>query len=307
MKKAIKAVGGAALVAVGLGLYISNRLMYYRKKEEPFIYNRELEAKRIIPEEYESLPKEEVWIPSSFGYMLKAVFIKPHSDSRRFMIFSHGVSESKTNSIKYMNLFIKKGFNAVLYDHRRHGESGGKTSSYGHYEKNDLKAVVDELLKREGEGIIFGIHGESMGAVTALMYAGTMEDRADFYIADCPFSDFRLQISHQLQQILKIPANWLLPLADFSLRLRDGYSFKDVAPIQAVEHISKPVLFIHSQLDTFILPAMTEELYRHKKGPKKLFLAEYGGHAQSLNENPAEYEQAVDDFLDECVFKKEES
>ena len=34
-----------------------------------------------------------------------------------------------------------------------------------------------------------------------------------------------------------------------------------------------------------------------RKGPKKLFLAENGGHAQSLNENKEEYEAALDEFL----------
>ena len=48
---------------------------------------------------------------------------------------------------------MKLGFNAVVYDHRRHGESGGKTSSYGHYEKFDLQAVVAALKKRKGHDI----------------------------------------------------------------------------------------------------------------------------------------------------------
>jgi len=46
-------------------------------------------------------------------------------------------------------------------------------------------------------------------------------------------------------------------------------------------------LFIHSKKDDYILPSMTEALYQKKKGPKKLFLAENGAHAQSLNENKA--------------------
>ena len=56
-------------------------------------------------------------------------------DTKKWVIICHGVTENKVNSIKYANVFIKLGFNAVVYDHRRHGESGGKTSSYGHYEK----------------------------------------------------------------------------------------------------------------------------------------------------------------------------
>ena len=63
----------------------------------------------------------------------------------------------------------------------------GKTTSYGYYEKHDLKSVVDWLKSRFGTNITLGIHGESMGAATLLQYAGLVEDGADFYIADCPF------------------------------------------------------------------------------------------------------------------------
>lgn len=79
-----------------------------------------------------------------------------------------------------MNLFIKKGWNVLIYDHRRHGESGGKTTSYGHYEKFDLQTVVNWLKNEVGESLILGIHGESMGAVTTLLYGGMVEDGADF-------------------------------------------------------------------------------------------------------------------------------
>jgi uncharacterized protein len=44
---------------------------------------------------------------------------------------------------------------------------------------------------------------------------------------------------------------------------------------------------------------MTEALFRAKSGPKQLFMAENGGHAQSYNENPDEYERALDQFLSE--------
>ena len=47
---------------------------------------------------------------------------------------------------------------------------------------------------------------------------------------------------------------------------------------------------------------MSEALYELKKGPKKLYLASNGVHAQSLNENKNDYEKVIDEFLEEYVF-----
>ena len=44
-----------------------------------------------------------------------------------------------------------------------------------------------------------------MGAATLLQYAGLVEDGADFYIADCPFSDFQGQLQHRLKVEFHLP------------------------------------------------------------------------------------------------------
>lgn len=275
--------------------------MYIKKKEDDYIFKREKEAGRVNPLQFNNLPKRQVFIHSPFGYFLKAVVVEPHH-TNRYVIFSHGVTENKMNSIKYMNLFLERGFNAVIYDHRRHGESGGKTTSYGYYEKFDLKAVVDWLKQDRGPHLFLGIHGESMGAATMLMYAGMLEDSANFYIADCPFSDFKEQLANTLKRDMKLPPKLFLPVADIFVRIREKYSLKDVSPIAVIENINHPVLFIHSQKDDYILPSMTESLYERKKGAKKLFLASNGVHAQSFNENKEDYEKIIDEFLEEFVF-----
>ncbi|WP_026694745.1 alpha/beta hydrolase [Peribacillus kribbensis] len=300
MKKGWMLLAGAAAYFLGIGMYFSSRVMFMRKKDERLIIERETAARRLNLKEYDSLPKTEVKVASSFGYSLHCVFVHPHP-AKKWMVFCHGITENKYNSIKYMNMFLKRGFNAVIYDHRRHGESGGRTSSYGHYERMDLQAVIHELLEREGPDITIGVHGESMGAVTALLYAGTLDDRADFYIADCPFSDFTEQLKHNLKSELPVPSWMVLPIGSLFMKLRDGYSIKDISPINYIEAIQKPVLFIHSQDDAYILPEMSRALYEAKKGPKKLFIAEKGAHAQSYNENRKEYEQAVDEFLDSMM------
>jgi uncharacterized protein len=300
MKKAFRALFLLLFFWLAFALYLTNRLMYMKKKDEDFILKRETEAGRYNPDEFESLPKREAEISSPFGYTIKALLIEPHQ-SNRYIIFAHGVTETKFNSIKYMNLFMQRGFNALIYDHRRHGESGGKTTSFGYYEKFDLKTVVDWLKKEKGPSLELGIHGESMGAATMLLYAGMLEDGADFYIADCPFSDFKEQLAYLLKKNFKIPPRLMLPLADIILRVRDKYSIQHVSPISVIERIQHPILFIHSQKDDFILPTMSKELYEQKKGPKMLFLAANGRHAQSINENRLDYERVIDEFLEKYV------
>ncbi|WP_210365647.1 alpha/beta hydrolase [Bacillus sp. REN3] len=303
MRKVFRFLLSFLFVLASLGVYLSNRVMFLKKKDDEEIFIREKEAGHLHPDDYDALPKREVTIQSSFGYPLKAVLVEPH-DSNRYIIIAHGVTQNKTNSVKYMNLFLNRGFNAVIYDHRRHGESGGKTTSYGFYEKFDLKSVVDWLKAEKGRDIFLGIHGESMGAATLLLYAGMLEDGADFYVADCPFSDFSEQLAYRIKEEVKVPPRLLLPVASLFLRIRDKYSLRDVSPITVIENIKNPVLFIHSRKDDFILPSMTEALFEQKKGPKKLFMAENGLHAQSYSENREEYEKVLDEFLKEYVFTR---
>jgi uncharacterized protein len=296
MKKTFQIFLASIFFLFSIGLYLSNRLTYIRKKNEKFILKRERESL----EEFHSLTKRDVSIPSPFGYAIKAILVEPFP-SNRYVIFAHGVTENKVNSIKYMNLFLKRGFNAVLYDHRRHGESGGKTTSFGHYEKFDLKAVVDWLKKEKGPNLALGIHGESMGAATVLLYAGILEDGANFYIADCPFSDLREQLKYRIKKESKLPPWLFLSITDLFLRYRDQYSIRNISPIAVIEKINHPILFIHSKKDDFILPSMTEELFAKKQGPKMLYLAANGRHAQSYRKNQKDYENVIDEFLQKYV------
>jgi uncharacterized protein len=302
--KLIRFLFSLLLFLSSFGIYFTNRIMYIKKKDEQTILNREKGLGRFHPDDFLQFPKQDITIPSPFGYDLKVILMQPHQNNQ-YMIISHGVTENKVNSIKYMKLFLERGFNVLIYDHRRHGESGGNTTSYGYYEKFDLKTIVHWLKKEKGPNILLGIHGESMGAATMLLYAGAVEDGADFYISDCSFSDFKEQLSYLLKRNTYLPPKPLLSIADFFLRIRQRYSLRDISPISAVHRIKQPVLFIHSKKDDYILPSMTEALYQKKKGPKKLFLAEKGTHAQSLNENKTNYEAAIDEFLHEFVFSKQ--
>jgi predicted alpha/beta-fold hydrolase len=177
MKKWLIAVGIIIGYVVTVGIFFTNRLMYIKKKTDEELIQRETSEGFYQEQLYYNLPKQLFKLSSPFGYQLSGTVIK-QNENKRFIIFCHGVTVHSINSIKYMNLFLKRGWNVILYDHRRHGLSEGKTTSYGHYEKFDLQTVVNWTKEQFGNDIILGIHGESMGAVTTLLYAGMVEDGA---------------------------------------------------------------------------------------------------------------------------------
>lgn len=291
-------------ITTGFGFMVTNRLMYIKKKDDHFIYDRELKAQRFDENWFNKCPKEELSIDSPNGYPIKGIFFKP-LNTNNTIIICHGVTENKINSVRYARMFERLGFNSFVFDHRRHGESGGKTTSYGYYEKFDLAAVVKTVKTLIGNDAILGIHGESMGAASMILYAGLVEDGADFYIADCGFSNFSELIAQIVKKETILRTKLPIHLADFFLRLRDGYSLKSITPKEAVKNIQAPMLFIHSMEDDFILPYMTKEMYEEKSEPKMLKLFEKGAHAQSFNQNPQEYEEVVSEFLQNYVLVKE--
>ncbi|MEG0448586.1 MAG: alpha/beta fold hydrolase [Lysinibacillus sp.] len=282
------------------GYLITNKLMYIEQKDPEFVRERETTAKRYDEAWYNKNFKCELNIDSPNDYSIRGIMFAP-LQTNNTMIICHGVTENKINSVKYARMFERLGFNSVIFDHRRHGDSGGKTTSYGHYEKYDLEAVVKTVKAMVGEDALIGIHGESMGAATMILYAGTIKDDADFYIADCAFSDFGVLLKRVKTEV-RFGAIIPIRFADFFIRLRDGYSLKDVTPTEAVQHIEKPVLFIHSLPDTFTPATMTVDLYTKKNGAKELKLFEIGEHAQSFNQNTAEYEATTKAFLQKYVY-----
>ncbi|KAA1040155.1 alpha/beta hydrolase [Macrococcus equipercicus] len=282
---------------VTTGLLASNYILNFKLRDVEVIRRREIKAKRLDEKAYYALKPKQVTISSKNGYNIEAEVIKkyPH---KKWMIFCHGVTENRITSIKYMNLFLELGFNAIIFDHRRHGSSGGVYSTYGYYEKFDLEAVILHLKEHYGYDVEFGIHGESMGAATMLLYAGELASEAEFYISDCSFSSFERVLTHIIGARLKIGSGFLLYIINIFLRMRSKFSLYAVSPIKIVENIEQPVLFIHSKPDTFIPYTHSVDLYNKKRGPKMKWYPEYGGHAASYNVNPVTYRKKVTEFLE---------
>ncbi|WP_414050218.1 alpha/beta hydrolase [Macrococcus animalis] len=279
-----------------VGLVASNYVLNFKLRDVEVIRRREIKAKRLDVDAFKAMDPVDVTIPSRNGYNLSATVVKPY-EHKHWMIFCHGVTENKITSIKYLNLFKELGFNGIIFDHRRHGESGGNHSTYGYYEKKDLESVIAFLKEQYGYDITFGVHGESMGAATTLLYAGELANEAAFYVSDCAFSNFAKLLTQIIEQKSTIGSGFVLSALNQVLKIRTHFSLKQISPIDVIQNVEQPILFIHSKPDVFIPYTHSVDLYNKKKGPKMRWYPEHGGHAASFNVNPVSYKNKVETFL----------
>ncbi len=260
-------------------------------------YQIEVERGYLNEAEYWSWEKQEVVIPSPFGYPLSATYF-PLPNARRTVILVHGITYTRLGCIKYLPIFRRLGFNALLYDQRAHGLSGGCFCTFGYYERHDLRAALDWVLAQLPPGGWVGTMGESLGAAVCVEHAA-MDGRAAFVIADCPYADLNDLLRLRLRRDAGLPSFPFLPLASLIARLQAGFWFGQVSPLRAAARLRMPALFIHGQQDDYVPPDHSRRLYAASKqsGLRRLYLAPNAAHAESYGSNPAAYAEAVEQFL----------
>ena len=137
------------------------------------------------------------------------------------------------------------------------GLSDGEFISLGHYEREDLKVVID-YLRNSGKVSTIGLWGRSMGAVTALMHADRDPSIAGL-VLDSPFASLSRLSKELFRKYSKRIPTFLFSLA-FALvksTIKKKARF-DISKIEPVKHVGAsfvPALFICARDDDFIDPS----------------------------------------------------
>jgi len=209
---------------------------------------------------------------------------------RGTVIYLHGVSDNRHGVRGLVERFRARGFDVVAYDSRAHGESTGDACTYGFYEKQDLRRVIDAVAS--GPVVLIG---HSLGAAVALQEAAG-DPRVATVVAAETFSDLRTAATERAPFFFTDGTiRRGLALAEWRGRFR----VDDVSPARAAAHLAIPVLLIHGALDSETTPEHSRRVEAALAGPKHLVLVPGAHHSQSLGgEVWPEIEQWIDRYVD---------
>ena len=206
-------------------------------------------------------------------WLIRAKTKKP----RGSVVIIHGIMDSKARLWPLGNKLARKGFDVILPDLRSHGRSDGRYVTFGAREKYDIKNIVDTLLADRKIHEPVNAVGFSMGASTAILYAG-IDRRCHAVMAIAPYEDGRSVTRRYvpLMSEYKFQEAWARAgeIANFDPA--------DTNVLYAAGKIHGPLLIVHGRLDNVVPFQQGQNLYDTAHQPKQLIALPLAGHSTIL-------------------------
>ena len=248
-----------------------------------------------------TVDSQKIAVKTEDGYTLIAREFSAQDESAEnhdWALLLHGYTGWKEAMYTFACWYHEEGYHVIVPDLRCQGESEGDFIGMGWTDHYDCTLWVSYILTKDPEAHIV-IHGQSMGAATALMMTGedNISDHITAVVSDCGYTDAYSMFGDKVKKWFYLPAFPLVDSARLVLLMRGGYDLMDASALNAVSKSHTPTLFIHGASDAMIPAQMSKDLYDAATCPKELLIIEGAGHAQAQDKNPEAYYGAIREFL----------
>lgn len=255
-------------------------------------YPKVLEMTRTMA----AIPCEEIRISANDGTQLFGRYYAVQSQAP-IMLLMHGYQSCVFRDCSGgFEMARSMGFNALAVDHRAHGESSGRTITFGVQERKDCLCWIAYLNRRFGSQNPIILNGLSMGAATVLMAADLpLPPNVACVIADSPYSS-PAAIIRKVCKDRKIPSQLAMPFIRLGARIYGKFNLQESSAVSAVTGTKLPILLIHGMDDRFVPCRMSEEIAENCAACT-LELFPGAGHGLSFLVDPIRYKRIVLRFL----------
>ena len=183
-----------------------------------------------------------------------------------------------------------------MVDQRAHGESGGRTITFGIRERHDVQTWLHYAADRFGIGTPVVLYGLSMGAATVLMgCADGYPSNAVGIIADSPYAA-PADIIRKVCRDIHYPA-LIYPFIYLGALLFGRFRLDSCTAQRAVKKARIPILILHGDDDRLVPSRMSEQIAAANPGLCRVYTVPGAGHGLSFLVDPSGCEAAVIDFL----------
>jgi pimeloyl-ACP methyl ester carboxylesterase len=179
---------------------------------------------------------------------------RPAPPDRHATIFVlHGYMLNKETMTGWAFFLAQAGYRVVLVDLRGHGQSTGNSVSFGKYETEDFRQLLDYLADRHLCDGAVGVLGYSYGADLALHWAAH-DSRVRTVVAIAPFDDPRDAIERFSREMKIHITRRAVEKATVLAAEKMDINWSDWTGEAAMRQVHMPVLLIGGGKDTISRP-----------------------------------------------------
>lgn len=209
----------------------------------------------------------------------------------------HGLRQNRAQPLDRIAFLAAAGYRCVAFDHRAHGGSSGKRTSFGYHEARDVAAVLD-LIQRRWPHQPQAAMGISMGAA-ALCFAAPRSRNLDAIILESVYHDIGNAFLRRIGN--KYPA-WFKRLSNGAVWITErrlGLRLHQLAPIEYIGELAPaPVLLLTGTEDIHAPPEDAERLLERCREPRELWLVPHANHSDVSAVGGQPYREHILDFLE---------
>jgi pimeloyl-ACP methyl ester carboxylesterase len=242
----------------------------------------------------DDLTGRDVEFASKSGATLRGWFV-PGRKGAGAVILMHGLRASRLNMLGRTRFLAESGFTVLCFDFRAHGESTGDEITFGYLESEDARAAI-EFLRHAAPDERIGIIGISMGGAATLL--ATPPLAADALVLEEVYATIGEALTNRLTANLGGWASVLSNLLIIQFEPRVGVNAEELRPIERVEKLTMPKLFIVGAADKYTTLEESVRLYERAAKPKEFWAIEGAAHVCLHSFATREYEQRVKVFFE---------
>lgn len=228
--------------------------------------------------------------------------------ARPWILLCHGLGANRTDLLEIAAGLTRASYNVFLFDFRAHGESAGRSTSFGWLERRDVEGALAFLgAQPDIPDRPYGILGVSMGGSVAIMVAAG-DERLGAVAVDSIYSNLEDSLAHHLTMLYRLPRVPFGFFVNTAYRLRFGVWPSRMAPIASVGRISpRPILIIHGEQDPRMPANAARALFEAAGNPKDLWMVPTGEHLGGFYLHPETYLRRLIGFFDSHLSLAEKS
>ena len=222
------------------------------------------------------------------------------TNSNKAIVFVHGYQSNSFNNFSTaLKYFLDRGYNVLLIDQRAHGDSGGKFTTFGHKEKDDLALWIKYIEEKEGVENIF-VYGISMGATTVGYAVEKIKSRkVKGLIMEAGFTCFYDELSGSLGEnvFMRKPAlNCIYLMAKAFLKIDIKQSIED-----SLKNNTIPTLFLHGDIDREVPMEFTDRNFAACASTKERITVKGAGHTLCFLVGDKPLHDKMNTFIENCI------